>query len=489
MKKQPWVSFQLAGVNLTQFGTEIPSPFVSLELDHSEVDSYTSWSLNITVGGNANKKMNVASFEALLYSAAQKADSYANSAGVPVSFAFGWLDNKGNVAEYTSYQGWTLKFNVSISGQMMTYNLTGYASLAMQMSMPVLNIPELCGFVQPSAVVEGLAKAVKADTYYNLDIDHCDAPTLVSHGAMTTSFTDYVRGSFKAEDDYDDFPGLLKLSKSYNSSRDAAGIKGAKKLSQLVNNLKVTNIDNYFKKSLTDNTVQCSSFSYWVDEPTMTSLGTIHYKCDAGLQTSYNADTLEYGTAHTNVISISGSYNGIAYDMKDMNFSNLGFDVDGSGNEIINDSRVVNSWSSSLADTFQTSSIINDINVLAMQFSGSFQVTLPGSVKQFRLAQPVTLVVMLGNTLSPISGIYNVMAVSHQVSNTFVTTLKLERLTMSSANQTAISQNIMIANNTKGYGYSSYSKTKNVKSAGKVDFGTVYPTFEHLVANSATRLI
>lgn len=489
MKKQPWCSVHIAGVDITEFGAEIPSPFVSLELDHSEVDSYTSWTLNVTVGGNANKRMNVASFEAMLYSAAQSADNYANSAGIPVSFAFGWLDSKGNVSEYTSYQGWTLKFTVGISGTLMTYTLTGYASLAMQMSMPVLNIPELCGFVQPSAVVEGLAKAIKADTYYNLDIDHCDAPTLVSHGAMNTSFTNYVRGSFKAEDDYSDFPGLLKLSKSYNSSRDAASIRGAKKLSSLMNNLSVTDIDKYLKKSLTDNTVQCSSFSYWVDEPTMTSLGTIHYKCDAGLQTRYNQDTLEYGTANSNVISISGSYNGIAYDMTDMNFSNLGFSVDGSGNEIITDSTVINGWSSSLAKTFQTSSIINDINVLAMQFSGSFTVTIPGNVKQFNLAQPITLVVMLGNTLSPISGIYNVMSVSHSISSTFITTLKLERLTMTTASQTAISQNISVANSTKGYGASSSKQTKNVKSTGKVDFGTLYPTFEHLVAQSNSILI
>ena len=50
----------------------------------------------------------------------------------------------------------------------MNYKLNGYASLAMQMSTPVLNIPAVSGIVQPSAIVEALAKAVKADTYYNL---------------------------------------------------------------------------------------------------------------------------------------------------------------------------------------------------------------------------------------------------------------------------------------------------------------------------------
>lgn len=489
MKKQHWCSFELAGVNLTEFGTQIPSPFATLDVNNSEVGSYTNWTLKVIVGGNANKRMNVASFESLLYSASQAASGYADSSGIPVAFAFGWLDSNGNVSDYTSYQGWTLQFKVSVSGQLMQYELTGYASLAMQFSIPVLNIPEVCGIVQPSAVVEGFARAIKADTYYDLDIDHCDAPTLVSHGAMTTSFTSYVRGQYNAEDDYDDFPGLLKLSTSYNATRDGAGVKNGYKLSTLVNNLTVSSIDKYLTKSLTDNTVQCSSFSYWVEEPTMTSKGVIHYKNNATLSTSHYGDALEYGTANTNVLSIQGSYNGVSYNLQDINISNIGFNVDGSGNSIITDAKVVNSWSSSLADTFQTSSIINDLNALAMQFSGTFEVTLLGTVKQYTLAQPVSMIVMMGNTLSPSSGIYNIISVSHTISDVFLTTLKLERLTMSSASQTAVSQGIAIAGGTAGYGLTSYSKTSNIVSTGKVDFGELYPTFEHLVASSSTMMI
>jgi hypothetical protein len=115
-------------------------------------------------------------------------------------------------------------------------------------------------------------------------------------------------------------------------------------------------------------------------------------------------------------------------------------------------------------------------------------VTIPGNVKKYNLAQPVSLVVMIGGTLSPMSGIYNVMAVSHTITNTFVTTLKLERLTMTTASQTAISQNIAVANSTTGYGYVE-TPTSNVISTGKVDFGTVYPTFEHMVADSSSILI
>ena len=114
MKKQPWFNFSLAGVGLTEFGAKIPSPFVSLELSNSEISSFTSWTLTLCVGGDRNRGMNVASFEALLYSAAQSAQQYQNASGIPVSFMFGWMDESGKIVEYTSYQGYTLKFTVSV---------------------------------------------------------------------------------------------------------------------------------------------------------------------------------------------------------------------------------------------------------------------------------------------------------------------------------------------------------------------------------------
>lgn len=481
MKKQAWCNFMLGGVTLTEFGLKIPSNFCSIELTNSEISSFTSWTLNVTVGGDASKGVNVAAFEALLYSAAQSASNYNNASGIPVSFLFGWLNDKGEVDDYLSYQGFTLKFDVSTSGIFMNYRITGFASLALQSSMPVLKIPAVSGIVQPSAVVEGLAKGVKADSYYQLDIDHNDAPTLVNHGALTTSFKSYVRGSYTGEDDYDAFPGLLKLSKSYSSSRDAAGLNSnIRKLSQVMNNATVSPISSFLNKSLTDDTPQCSSFSFWVDEPTMTQPGTIHYKSNASLVSQHKADTLEYGTSNTNILALSGSYNGVAYNMTDMNFSSIGFAVDGSGNTFLQDAEVVNSWSSSLADVFQTVNIINDINAIASQFSGDFIVQIAGSAKQYSIAQPISLIVMSGNTLSPVSGIYNIRSVTHTVSNTFITTLKLQRLVVSSANQVATSQGIIQANGSAGYSENSYQKTNNIISPSKVDFGVMYPTYEHI---------
>ena len=480
MLRNPFCNFILAGVNLNTFGHMIPSPFSTLSIENSEITSMTSWTLRCIICGDDKRKINIAAFEALLYSAAQSANGYSNSSGIPVSFAFGWLDSRGNIGEYTSYQGFTLNFKVSTSGLYMIYDISGYASLAIQSSVPVLNIPELSGIVQPSAVLEALAIGIKATDYYELDVDHNDAPTLVEHNAFSTSFNSYVRGSYNGQDDYDSFPGLLKLSKSYNSSREAAGlIPQVSSLSQVLNNATVTPVENFLKKSITDESVQCSSFSYWVDEPTMTQPGVIHYKSNAALAGMQLRDTLEYGTANSNILSLSGSYSGVAYNISDMNFQYLGFSVDGSGNTVVNGAEVVNSWSATLADTFQAANIINDVNALATQFSGDFVVVIPGSVKTYALAQPVSLLVMSGNTVSPITGIYNIMSVGHTISDTFVTTLKIQRLVMSSANQVATSQNIYVS----GAGYypsNSFVTTSNVISPYRVDFGTMYPTFQDI---------
>lgn len=483
MKKQPICNFSLCGVSITDFGWEVPSPFCSLELSNSEITSFTSWKLKCVVGGDNKKKVNVAAFEALLYSAAQASAAYNNSSGIPVSFLFGWLGEDGTIAEYASYQGFTLKFQVSTSGIFLIYTIEGYASLAVQSSTPVLRIPAVSGVVQPSAVVEALAIGVKATNYYELDIDHNDDPTLISHGAINTSFNSYVRGTYSAEDDYDSFPGLLRLSKSYNANRDSAGLKvdtSVKSLSQVMNNIKVSPVSAFLKSGITDNTPQCASFSYWVDEPTQTQPGVIHYKSDSNLLSSSFHDVLEYGTANTNVLSISGSYNGVAYNMTDMNYSQVGFILDGSGNSIVQNAQVVNSWSASVGYVFQSANIVNDINAIASQFSGDFSITIPGNIKTYQIAQPISLVVMSGNTLSPISGIYSVISVTHSISSTFTTTLKVQRLVVGSANQVASAQGIFVSGSSYGLPSNSYEKTSNIVSPYKVEFKNMYPTFEDM---------
>ena len=86
---------------------------------------------------------------------------------------------------------------------------------------------------------------------------------------------------------------------------------------------------------------------------------------------------------------------------------------------------------------------------------------------------------MSDNTLSPITGIYNVISVTHTISSSFVTTLKVKRFSLGTANMVASAQGISMSN-INGYTPSSYEKTSNVKSAYKVDFGVMYPDFTHL---------
>ena len=468
----------LAGVSLTDFGLLIPSPFCTLSVTNAQISSFLSWELKVTVVGDERKRSNIAAFEALLYSAAQDASKYPSSSGIPVSFMFGWLMSDGTVGEHASYQGFTLKFNVATTGLSMTYTIQGYASIGFQSVLPVYPIPAVCGVVQPSAVFEALCKALKIDTYYDLDIDHNDAPTWLNHGAMTTSVSGYTRGNRNGTDNYSEFPGLITCSKSYNATRTAAGMKRGHKLSTVLNNRTVTPTEDFMQDSIVDSTPQCSTYSFYVEEPTMTRRGVVHYKSNAGLLSTHWGDTLEYGTSHTNIISLNGSYNGVAYNMTNMDYSDIGFSVDGSGNTVVQANKIVNSWSATLPDVYQTVNIINDVNALASQFSADFTIDLPGTIRRFDICQPVSLLVVSGNSISPVTGVYNIVSVEHKLSNTFVTTLKVQRLVTSSANEVATSQNVTIANGT-GASYN-YTTTKNIKTPYYVEFDAIYPTYEDI---------
>jgi len=481
VKLQHWCSVTLAGVSLTDFGLAIPSPFTSLSLNNSEITSMTSFTLVVTVGSDASKKVNVSAFEALLYSAAQAASSYPNASGIPISFAFGWLDQLGRVNSYISYQGFTLKFNVSTSGMYMKYEIMGYAQLAIQSHMPVLHIPEFCGYAQPSAVLEALLYATKADVYYDFDIDHCDSPTIIQFSAQDMSLIQIIKGNLDGTDSYDRWAGFERIAKTYNGTRTASGLDRykAKCLSQILNNASLTPIETFLKEFTTDTAPQCSSFSAWIDEPTATSRGAIHFKSDAGLLTSHSEETLQYGTSNTNILSLSGSYNGVAYNMTDMNFKSVGFTLDASGNSIINDEHVVNSWSATLPDVFQTANIINDVNAIASQFSGDFNVTIPGNLTKYEIAQPISLLIMSGNTLSPATGVYSIMSVSHNIGDRFTTSLKLQRLTLGTANQVASARNIYV-NGESGYDMNSFNTTKNIRSVSDIHFDYTYPNMTNI---------
>ena len=116
---------------------------------------------------------------------------------------------------------------------------------------------------------------------------------------------------------------------------------------------------------------------------------------------------------------------------------------------------------------------------MASQFSGKFTLQVPGSTKKYNIAEPISLLVVTGNTVSPITGVYNIISVAHTVTDSFITTLEIQRLVMSSANEVASNQNIFV-NGSSSYAASSYKQTSNIVSTGKVDFGELYPTFEHM---------
>jgi hypothetical protein len=71
------------------------------------------------------------------------------------------------------------------------------------------------------------------------------------------------------------------------------------------------------------------------------------------------------------------------------------------------------------------------------------------------------------------------MSVSHNIGNTFTTTLKLQRLTLGTANQVAASQHILV-NGSSEYSSTSFIPTNNVESPYKVNLGPSYPDFTYM---------
>ena len=132
-----------------------------------------------------------------------------------------------------------------------------------------------------------------------------------------------------------------------------------------------------------------------------------------------------------------------------------------------------------LPDVFQTANIINDVNAIASQFSGDFSVTIPGNLTKYEIAQPISLLIMSGNTLSPATGVYSIMSVSHNISDRFTTSLKLQRLTLGTANQVASARTIYV-NGESGYDMNSFNTTKNIRSVSDIHFDYTYPNMTNI---------
>jgi hypothetical protein len=486
----PFIAVSMAGVSLTDLGYKIPSPLVGISITNATVRSALMWELTLNVAGDASRIANIAAIEGLWYQAKQAAKNSGYKRGIPVSIILGWQSPDGQVVESMDIEGWTMQFDCNVpESQHLQYIIKGYGQTAVPANMPTIRIPPISGVVQPSAVLTALCEALKADTYYDLDIDRNDSPTFISHGTVQTSFTRYVRGGRSVNDNFGDFPGLQPLATNVMGNSQAYGLitDQIRNMGILVNNVPVGERTPYFRSDINDRPDVVNTFSFWVDEPTMTQRGKINFKSDAVLRIKQNYDQLILGGNETNIFSLSGSYNGVAYTLKNINAGKIGFTVDGTGNAIASVQPSATAFSASLADVFNSANEINNVNAIATQFSSKITITMAGNVRGYELAQPVTVTVLMGNTLSPISGIYRVMEVTQRLDARFITTLVCQRLDTGSANDVAdgvmagVSTLTTVSGDTSLQRTIRANQTSNIISPRLVELGTITPTFENLI--------
>jgi hypothetical protein len=449
------------------------------------------WELTLNVAGDASRKANIAAIEGLWYQAEKAAKNSGYKRGIPVSIMVGWQSPDGQVLECMDIEGWTMQFSVNVpESQHLQYTIKGFGQTAVPTNMPTIRIPAIRGIVQPSAILEALCESLNADNYYDLDIDRFDTPTYISHGIIQTSFTRYVRGNKTKDDGFGDFPGLQPLATQVMGGGQAYGLitDQVKDMGMLVNNVREGERSPYFRSDVNDRPDTVNTFSFWVDEPTMTQRGKINFKSDAVLRVKQNHDQLILGGNETNIFSLSGTYDSVAYTLKNINAGRIGFTVDGTGNAIASVQPSVSSFSGSLAEVFNSANEINNVNAIATQFSSKITITMAGNVRGYELAQPVTVTVLSGNTLSPISGIYRVMEVTHQLTGSrFITTLVCQRLDTGSPNDAAngatdgINSIATVAGDPVLQRTMRNSQTSNIISPRLVELGNLANTFDNLI--------
>jgi len=489
----PFIAVSLAGVSLTDLGYKIPTPLVGITIKNALVRSALEWELTLNVAGDSNKRANIAAIEGLWYQAEQSARNSGYTRGIPVSIILGWQSPNGQITESMDIEGFTIQFSVTVpEAQYTQYVIKGFGTTGVPSNMPTITIPPIRGIVQPSAVLEALCRSLKADAYYDLDIDRNDAPTYMAHGTIQTSFTRYVRGTRSPKDNFGNFPGLQPLATQVSTNEQAYGLitEKVRNMGMLINNVPLSERRNYFRSDLNDRPDTVNTFSFWVDEPTMTQRGKINFKSDAGLRIRASNDQLILGGNETNIFSLTGSYDSVAYTLKNINAGRIGFTLDGSGNSIATVQPTVTAYSATLADVYNSANEINNVNAIATQFSGKITVTMAGNVRGYELAQPVTVTVLSGNSLSQISGVYHVMEMTHRLDSRFITTLELQRLDTGSPSDGTVSEEVSggatesitsVYADTTSQKLARQSQTSNIISPRKVELGTLTTTFENLI--------
>ena len=444
--KQPYMQFVIQNIALRSLGFKIPSPLVSINLTNAESGIQTNFKVTVHVLGSQRKQAHVGAFEMLMYEFAQmRGDSTT-----PCYLEVGWADESG-VLDSLSIQGIFIQFTSTVHNGYTEYILEGIGNFTNTATIRGIAVPAIRGNYRPSDVVEAVLDYVNAGDVFDYDIDHDDEVVPISKPSCVTSLGEYINGSATQQ-------GLVQQSYCEGSRSCAYGLPNNNPTSMYLQaGYTKAEVHNLMGSPVAQTQRSASSYTFSITEPTFHTRGIIRYKNNVNLANYVAEDVLIWGGLYTNILSISATYQGVTQQLLGSGATvQTGMGITLKGESLTTTSNRQNSYSATIGSMLSAGNALNNLNAISTQFNTNVQITIVGSPRVFRVADSVRVVVYTGGTLNPITGVYRIIKVAHNINGTsYTTTLTVQRLDLITANNTATS----IA------GYTTPSKLNNVQIA------------------------
>lgn len=461
--KQPYMQFVIQNIALRSLGFKVPSPLVSINLTNSESGIQTNFKVTIHVLGDQRKQSHVGAFEMMLYEFAQmRGDSTT-----PCYLEMGWADETG-ILESLSIQGIFIQFTSTVHTGYTEYILEGIGNFTNTATIRGIAIPAIRGNYRPSEVAEAVLDYVNAGDVFDYDIDHDDEVVPISKASCVTSLGEYINGSGNAQ-------GLIQQSYCEGSRSSAYGLPGNRATgTYLKAGYTKAEIHNLMGSPVAQTQRSASSYTFSITEPTFHTRGVIRYKNNVNLANYVSDDVLMWGGLYTNILSISATYQGVTQTLLGSGATvQTGMGITLKGESLITPANRQNSYCATIDSMFAAGNALNNLNAISTQFNTNVQITIVGKPKVFQVADAVRVVVYTGGTLNPITGVYRIIKVAHNINGTsYTTTLTVQRLDLITANNTATSL----------AGYTTTSRINNVQRAAvqqqKLNLGQ---PFQHII--------
>lgn len=471
--KQPYMEMIInetadrRGIAMRGVGNPVPSPLVSIQLINAESGLQTQFNVTLHISADDRKKVHIGSFEMMLYEFAQM----NGGSNLPCYIELGWVYDTGE-KNTLSIQGMFMQFSAAVKNSFMEYVLTGVGNFTEVGNNKGIAFPAINGNYRVSDVVEAALDYIQANSAFDYDIDHDDEVVPIVRPAMVTSLTSFIYGD-------GDRAGLIQQAYCEGSRSSAYRLPGRLSSGDYLNaGYSGSDIMGKIGEPICNSQRSASAYTFSITDPTFHKRGLIRFKNNSNLANYINSEVLLYGAENTNILTITATYNGITQQLFGSGaIVQTGMALGLDGSVLTTSSNRTNSYAASAPAMYAAGNVLNNQNAISTQFNTNIQVSIVGNPKIYRVADAVRLIVYSRGTLNPITGVYRIMKVSHNVTGTSYTTMltlqRLDAITANNAVTTVVGEG---AGTPKING-----KSVSSLHGGKPDFGQPYQNIMNLL--------